>query len=51
MATMIPSDVGEFQTEGERFFFRFLRSVARPDSRYVAGYLRDTNGTKTQGGS
>ena len=31
MATMIPNDVEEFQTEDERVFFRFLQSVARPD--------------------
>jgi hypothetical protein len=41
MATMIPNDVEEFQTEGERVFFRFLQSVAKPDSRYVAWYLPD----------
>jgi hypothetical protein len=44
MATMIPNDVEEFQTEGERVFFRFLQSVAKPDSRYVAWYLPDVNG-------
>jgi hypothetical protein len=49
MATMIPNDVEEFQTEGEGVFFRFLQSVAKPDSRYVAWYLADTNGTKKQG--
>jgi hypothetical protein len=41
MATMIPNDVEEFQTEGERVFFRFLQSVAKPDLRYVAWYLPD----------
>ena len=41
---MIPNDVEEFQTEGERVFFRFLQSVAKPDSRYVAWYLPDVNG-------
>jgi hypothetical protein len=48
MATMIPNDVEEFQTEGERVFFRFLQSVAKPDFRYVAWawYLPDANGTK-----
>ena len=44
MATMIPNDVEEFQTEGERVFFQFLQSVARPDSRYAAWYLPDVNG-------
>ena len=43
-ATMIPNDVEEFQTEGERVFFRFLQSVAKPDSRYVAWYLPDVKG-------
>ena len=41
MATMIPNDVEEFQTEGERVFFRFLQSVAKPDSRYVGWYFPD----------
>ena len=44
MATMIPNDVEEFQAEGERVFFRLLQSVAKPDYRYVAWYLRDVNG-------
>jgi hypothetical protein len=44
MAIMIPNDVEEFQTEGERVFFCFLQSVAKPDSRYVAWYLPDVNG-------
>jgi len=43
-AVMIPNDVEEFQTEGERVFFRFLQSVAKPDSRYVVWYLPDVNG-------
>jgi hypothetical protein len=41
---MIPNDVEEFQTEGERVFFRFLQLVARPDSRYVTWHLPDANG-------
>ena len=41
MATMIPNDVEEFGTDGERVFFNFLRSVAKPDSRYIAWYLPD----------
>jgi len=32
-AVMIPNDVEEFQTEGERVFFRFLQSVAKPGNR------------------
>jgi len=43
MATMIPNDVKEFCTEGERVFFNCLRSVAKPDSRYIAWYLPDIN--------
>jgi hypothetical protein len=42
MPTMIPKDVEEFQTEGERIFFKFLWSIAKPSSRYVAWYLSDT---------
>jgi hypothetical protein len=41
MATMIPDDVEEFKTDGERVFFNFLRSVAKPDSRYIVWYLPD----------
>jgi hypothetical protein len=41
---LIPNDVEEFQTEVERVFFRFLQSVAKPDSRYVAWYPPDVNG-------
>jgi hypothetical protein len=44
MAIMIPNDVEEFQTEGERVFFRFLQSAAKPDCRYVTWYLPDVNG-------
>ena len=41
MAIMIPDDVEEFGTDGERVFFNFLRSVAKLDSRYIAWYLPD----------
>ena len=41
MAIMIPNDVEEFGTDGERVFFDFLRSVAKPDSRYIVWYLPD----------
>ncbi len=44
MATMIPSDVDQFTTEGERQFYRFLERVARPDSRYLSWYLPDIRG-------
>jgi hypothetical protein len=49
MATMIPNDVEEFQTEGERVSFRFLQSAAKPDSLYVVWYLPDTHETRKQG--
>jgi hypothetical protein len=28
MATMIPSDIGEFETEGGKTFYKFLEGVA-----------------------
>ena len=40
-AIRVPNGGGEFWTEGEGVFFRFLQSVAKPDSRYVAWYLPD----------
>jgi hypothetical protein len=49
VSSMIPNDVEEFQTDGERVFFRFLQSVAKPDSRYAAWFFPDTKGTKKQG--
>ncbi|HQL91295.1 MAG TPA: 3'-5' exonuclease [Syntrophales bacterium] len=44
MATMIPNDVDQFTTDGERQFYRFLERVARPDSRYLSWYLPDIKG-------
>jgi hypothetical protein len=44
MAIMIPNDVEEFQTEGERVFFRFLQAVAKPDSKFVCWYTPDIEG-------
>jgi hypothetical protein len=41
MALMIPQDVKEFKTEGEKQFYAFLESVAKPDSRYIAWYTPD----------
>jgi len=32
MATMIPSDIEEFETEGEKTFYKFLEGVAKPDA-------------------
>jgi hypothetical protein len=30
MATMMPNDIGEFRTEGEKTFYKFLEGVAKP---------------------
>jgi hypothetical protein len=30
MATMIPGDIEEFGTEGEKAFYKFLDEVAKP---------------------
>ena len=38
---MIPSDVENFSTDGERQFFGFLKAVAKPDSKYLVWYLPD----------
>ena len=44
MATMIPENVETFTTEGEKQFYRFLESVAKPDSQYIAWYTPDLKG-------
>jgi len=44
MATMIPSDIDEFHTEGERRFYEFLHSAAKPDEQYTCWYLPDIEG-------
>jgi len=41
MATMIPENVEYFKTDGERQFYKFLETVAKPDSRYFAWYTPD----------
>ena len=41
MALMIPQDVKEFKTHGEKQFYTFLASVAKPDAGYVAWYSPD----------
>jgi hypothetical protein len=46
MATMIPSDIGEFETEGERAFYKFLEGVAKPDAHYLCWYTPDINGNE-----
>jgi hypothetical protein len=35
MATMIPVDIEEFETEGEKAFYEFLEGVAKPDAHYL----------------
>jgi len=32
MATTVPSDIGEFETEGKKAFYKFLEGVAKPDA-------------------
>jgi hypothetical protein len=44
MATMIPNDIEDFNTEGERRFYKFLQSVAKPDQNYTCWYLPDIEG-------
>lgn len=44
MATMIPKDINEFKTEGEKRFYRFLEAVAKPDQKYTIWYLPDIEG-------
>ena len=41
---MMPSDIGEFETEGERTFYKFLEGVAKPDAHYLCWYLPEVNG-------
>jgi hypothetical protein len=44
MATMIPEDVQEFETGGEKTFYKFLEAVAKPDGRYFCWYTPDIRG-------
>ena len=41
---MIPESVEEFNTEGERQFYMFLETVARPDVQYITWYTPDIEG-------
>ena len=41
MAFMIPQDVEEFKTDGEKQFYKFLESAAKPDVGYLAWYSPD----------
>lgn len=44
MATMIPENVKQFTTEGEKQFYRFLESVAKPDAQNFVWYSPDIAG-------
>lgn len=44
MAVMIPDDVQNFCTEGERHFYGLLKTAAKPASKYLAWYLPDIRG-------
>jgi hypothetical protein len=41
MATMIPSGLTEFQTQGEERVYRFIEAVAKPDDRFLCWYTPD----------
>ncbi|MDO4839184.1 MAG: 3'-5' exonuclease [Desulfovibrionaceae bacterium] len=41
MATMFPSEVDDFSTEGERLTWNFLKSAARPDQDFLCWYEPD----------
>ena len=44
MATMIPDDIEQFTTDGERQVYQFLSTVAKPDSRFISWYTPDIDG-------
>lgn len=44
MAVMIPDEIQTFTTDGEGVFYRFLKSVAKPDHLYISWYLPDIQG-------
>jgi hypothetical protein len=41
MAFMIPQDVQEYKTDGEKQFYAFLESYAKPDTAFIAWYTPD----------
>ncbi len=43
MATMIPDNVQAFKTDGERAFYHFLQTIAKPDDQYLVWYSPDLN--------
>jgi hypothetical protein len=44
MATMIPENVQTFKTDGEKAFYHFLQTVAKPHSQYTVWYSPDLSG-------
>ncbi len=44
MAQMIPPDVEQFVTDGERRFYHFLEAVAKPDPEFLVWYSPDIEG-------
>ncbi|MFZ4857855.1 MAG: DEAD/DEAH box helicase [Desulfuromonadaceae bacterium] len=43
MPLIIPDDIDHYTTAGEEIFCRFLRTVAKPDDRYIVWYSPDIN--------
>lgn len=43
MAVMIPDNIQNFCTKGERHFYVFLKANAKPDSKKLVWYLPDIN--------
>jgi thymidine kinase len=44
MAKMFPADNETFLNEGEKVFYRFIETAARPDSKYMCWYIPDIKG-------
>jgi hypothetical protein len=44
MALMIPAEINEFETEGEKTFYSFLSVAAKPDDYFLAWYTPDLQG-------
>lgn len=43
---MIPENVEDFHTEGERRFYRFIETVALPHDQYICWYTPDIKGNR-----
>jgi len=41
---MLPDDIDQFETDGERRFYKFLEAAAKPDSQYTSWYGPDIEG-------